>query len=65
VVSGTPIPIFGQCNLIYEPGPAEDVQVKIQIRNQAGTVRTFNTYTSFGTGQFSITFQPSYNEGGM
>jgi hypothetical protein len=65
VIAGTPIPIQGNCTLLYETGPAEDVLVKILIKNeQGGSTRTYNIYTQIGTGKFAITFQPSYNEGG-
>jgi hypothetical protein len=65
VTAGTPIPIHGNCTLLYDPGPAEDVLVKILIKNeQGGSTRTYNIYTQIGTGKFAITFQPSYNEGG-
>lgn len=63
MVAGTSVKIYGTCTDLYTHGPAEDVLVKILIQGN-GSIRTYWVYTSLGTGEFMMNFQPSYNEGG-
>jgi hypothetical protein len=63
VVAGSSIRITGRCTNMFNGNPAEDVEVKLMI-SWRGSSRTYWLYTSFGTGEFAMNFQPSFNEGG-